>query len=55
MQFMILILFLVAGLLVGGAWSAYQQGSKFFTVVAALLAVITAAAPIAWMVGGFSK
>ncbi|MBK4137649.1 hypothetical protein GWO53_05820 [Corynebacterium macginleyi] len=55
MQFMILVLFLLAGLLVGGAWSAYQQDSKFLTVVAALLAVITVVAAIAWMVGGFSK
>ena len=48
---MILILFLVAGLLLGGAWSAYQQGSKFFTLVAAVLGAVSAAAALAWMFG----
>ncbi|EEI78633.1 hypothetical membrane protein [Corynebacterium striatum] len=48
---MILILFLVAGLLFGGAWSAYQQGSKFFTLVAAVLGAVSAAVALAWMFG----
>lgn len=51
MHVMIWLLFLVAGLLVGGAWSAYQNGSKFLTIVAGLLAVITTAAALAWMIG----
>ena len=55
MHFMILVLFLVAGMLVGGAWSAYQQGSKAMTVVASLLAAITVVAAISWMVGAFGK
>ena len=54
MHFMILVLFLVAGMLVGGAWSAYQQGSKAMTVVASLLAAITVVAAISWMVGALS-
>ncbi|AMO90024.1 hypothetical protein QP414_02625 [Corynebacterium simulans] len=48
---MILVLFLVAGLLFGGAWSAYQQGSKFFTIVAAVLGAVSIAAALAWMFG----
>ncbi|MDY5839122.1 MAG: hypothetical protein SPJ78_00150 [Corynebacterium camporealensis] len=51
MNIAVLILFLVAGLLVGGAWSAYQNGSKFMTVAAGVLAAITTAAAIAWMLG----
>lgn len=55
MHVMILVLFLVAGMLVGGAWSAYQQGAKAMTVVASLLAAITVVAAISWMVGAFGK
>lgn len=44
------ILFLIAGLLAGGAWTAYQQGAKFWTAVAAALATITFAAAIAWLI-----
>ena len=40
MNILVLVLFLVAGLLVGGAWSAYQNGSKFMTVVAGVLAAV---------------
>ena len=55
MHVMILVVFLVAGMLVGGAWTAYQQGSKAMTVVASLLAAITVVAAISWMVGAFGK
>jgi len=44
-------MFLVAGMLVGGAWTAYKQGSKFWTVMAAVLALAATAAAIAWMMG----
>lgn len=44
------ILFLVAGLLAGGAWAAYQAQEKFWTVVATLLATVSFGAAIAWMV-----
>lgn len=49
-----LILFLLAGLLVGGTWSAYQNGGKITTVVMAVLAVLACAAAILWMVGAIS-
>lgn len=32
------VLFIIAGLLVGGAWSAYKNGSKGATMVMAVLA-----------------
>ncbi|MGP5495699.1 hypothetical protein [Corynebacterium flavescens] len=51
MNVMILILFLLAGLLVGGTYSAYQAGSRFFSIVAGLLAVVSLAAALMWMVG----
>ena len=33
----VVILFLLAGMLVGGVWSAYQNGSKAVTVILALI------------------
>ncbi|KHO29098.1 hypothetical protein [Corynebacterium minutissimum] len=54
MNIVVLILFLVAGLLIGGAWSAYQNDSKLLTVVAGVLAAITVAAALAWLLDIFS-
>ncbi|WP_257158496.1 hypothetical protein [Corynebacterium cystitidis] len=34
------ILFIIAGLLVGGAWSAYQNGSKKATMIMVVLAAV---------------
>lgn len=47
---MVWILFLIAGLLAGGAWAAYQNDSKFWTIIAGFLASISFAASVAWMV-----
>jgi len=46
-----IFLFILAGLLVGGAWSAYQAGSRFGTVVLGLLAVLATAGAVLWLVG----
>ena len=54
MNIIVLILFLVAGVLRGGAWSAYQNDSKLLTVVAGVLAAITVAAALAWLLDIFS-
>ena len=54
MNIVVLILFLVAGVLIGGAWSAYQNDSKLLTVVAGVLAAITVAAALAWLLYIFS-
>ena len=54
MNIVVLILFLVAGVLLGGAWSAYQNDSKLLTVVAGVLAAITVAAALAWLLDIFS-
>ncbi|MGX4761258.1 hypothetical protein I6J72_02795 [Corynebacterium sp. FDAARGOS 1242] len=54
MNIVVLILFLVAGVLIGGAWSAYQNDSKLLTVVAGVLAAITVAAALAWLLDIFS-
>lgn len=55
MHLFIWILFLVAGLLAGGAWSAYQQGSKFMTILATALATITTLAALAWLLSNMSS
>lgn len=36
----VVLMFLLAGLLVGGVWSSYQNGSKAATAVLAVLAVM---------------
>ncbi len=54
MNLLVLILFLVTGLLVGGAWAAYQNGSVLMTVVAGALAEVSAIAALAWMLDIFS-
>ena len=46
-----IFLFILAGLLVGGAWSAYQAGSRVGTVVLGLLAVLATAGAVLWLVG----
>ncbi|MFC3849644.1 hypothetical protein ACFORJ_05645 [Corynebacterium hansenii] len=46
-----IFLFILAGLLVGGAWSAYQAGSRAGTIIMGLLAVLATAGAILWLVG----
>ncbi|WP_448852453.1 hypothetical protein [Corynebacterium sp. 335C] len=46
------LLFIIAGLLVGGAWSAYKAGSTAGTLVAGLLAVVALGGAILWLLGG---
>lgn len=36
----VVVLFLLAGLLVGGVWASYQNGSKTVTAVLAVLAAM---------------
>lgn len=44
-------LFIVAGLLAGGVYSAYQAGSKRLTYLLAALCVVALCAGLAWMIG----
>ncbi|MBP2332306.1 hypothetical protein ACLB3A_10220 [Corynebacterium freneyi] len=46
-----IFLFILAGLLVGGAWSAYQAGSRVGTIVLGFLAVLALAGAILWLIG----
>ncbi|MBV7296177.1 non-structural protein NS4A [Corynebacterium sp. TAE3-ERU12] len=48
------MLFIIAGLLVGGTWSAYQAGMRIGTVVMGLLAVVATAGAILWLLGAFT-
>ncbi|HHT31937.1 MAG TPA: hypothetical protein GX015_05245 [Corynebacterium sp.] len=50
-DFPTIFLFIVAGVLVGGAWSAYQAGSRFGTIVLGLLAVLATAGAVLWLMG----
>jgi hypothetical protein len=43
-------LFALAGILIGGCWSLYKQGAKrSIMIVVGLLAVLSAAGGVAWL------
>lgn len=44
-------LFIVAGLLVGGTWTAYKAGSRIGTIILGLLSVVALAGAILWLMG----
>lgn len=48
---LVYLLFIVAGLLVGATWSAYQSGSRRLTVFLALCAAVAFAGAVFWMMG----
>ncbi|AWB81611.1 hypothetical protein C3B44_03905 [Corynebacterium yudongzhengii] len=43
-------LFLLAGLLVGGTWSAYQNSSKVMTIILGLLAALATVVALALLI-----
>ena len=45
------MLFIIAGVLVGGTWSFYQQGSKIATIVTGILAALAVAAALIVLFG----
>ncbi|AHI23134.1 hypothetical protein [Corynebacterium vitaeruminis] len=51
---LVYIMFLVAGLLVGGAWTTYKHDNKVLSIVLGACAVMAAAAGILWAVGIFA-
>ena len=51
MTWLVYLLFAVAGLLVGGAWSAYQAENRAMTYIAAIGAAIAFTAAVLWMIG----
>ena len=44
------IMFLVAGMALGGAWTAYKNDSKLWTIIAALVGVVATATALSWLV-----
>lgn len=48
---MVYVLFLVSGLLVGGAWAAYRADNKLMVIVLGVLAAMAAAGGVVWAVG----
>lgn len=48
---MVYLLFIAAGLLVGGTWSAYQSGSRPLTIFLALCAAVAFAGAVFWLMG----
>lgn len=54
MSWLVYLLFLVAGLMVGGTWSMYQAGNKVLTIVFALIAAVSLVGAILWLIGVMS-
>jgi hypothetical protein len=51
--FIPILLFALAGLLMGGTWSLYKQGShKAVVVVMGVLSLLAAAGGVAWLMPG---
>lgn len=50
-DWLIYLLFIAAGLLTGGTWSAYQAGHKLITIILAVLAAVTLVAAVLWLMG----
>ena len=53
-RWLIYALFLVAGLFVGGAWSAYKAGNRILMAVAGAIAAVAAGGGIFWMIGAMT-
>ncbi|GAB3590330.1 hypothetical protein GCM10027580_01910 [Corynebacterium faecale] len=50
-RWMIYGLFIIAGLFIGGAWSAYKAENKLGMIVAGGIGAIAAVGGILWMIG----
>ena len=50
-NWLIYLLFIVAGFLVGGAWAAWQARNRLWTIITAVLAVAACAVAIQWLIG----
>ncbi|AZA12999.1 hypothetical protein ACFPVT_02750 [Corynebacterium choanae] len=50
-SWLIYLLFIAAGFLVGGAWAAWQQRIIWLTVVTAVVAAIVAGVALTWLIG----
>lgn len=48
----IYLMFAVAGILVGGTWSAYQNGARKLTVLCGILAALALTGAVLWLIGG---
>ncbi|MBN9643612.1 hypothetical protein ACFSSC_11560 [Corynebacterium mendelii] len=50
-NWLIYLLFIVAGFLVGGAWAAWQARNRLWTVITAALAVVACGIALNWLIG----
>lgn len=50
-SWLVYLLFLVAGLMVGGTWSMYQAENKLLTIVFAMIAAVAFLGAILWLIG----
>jgi len=48
---LVYLMFIVAGLLVGGTWSAHQADNRGLAIFLALCAIVSLAGAVFWMMG----
>lgn len=48
---LVYLLFIIAGMLVGGAWSAYKAANRIATYVLSAGAALALAAALMWLIG----
>ncbi|MCS5479318.1 hypothetical protein NYP18_06570 [Corynebacterium sp. YIM 101645] len=53
-HWLVYLLFIAAGLLVGGTWSAYQAGSRPLAIFLALCAAVAFAGAVFWLMGAMN-
>lgn len=53
-NWLVYLLVLVAGLLVGGTWSAYKSENKILTVIMAVLAAVACVGAVMWLTGAMT-
>ena len=47
---LVYLLFIVAGVMAGGCWSAHKAGNKILLVVTAILTLVAFGAALTWMI-----
>lgn len=53
-SWLVYLLFMASGLLVGGTWASYQSGSKGFTIALGLCALVAFIGGVFWAWGAMS-
>ena len=48
------LLFIIAGLFVGGTWTAYKSGSRVGMIICGAIALVALVGAILWLIGSYN-